>query len=366
MSTQMNIPFWDTRFSERENELLREVIASGYVNDGPVTTRFENAIAERVGCRHAVAVTSGTTALYVAMMALDIGPGDEVVVPDVTFIATANAVKMTGATPVLVDVDASTLNMSVDAARAAITERTRAIMPVHVSGRPADLASLQAIADEHGVELIEDAAEALLSFDNDRALGTIAKLGCYSFSPNKMITTGQGGIVVTNDDALHVRMRELKDQGRPMRGTGGADDHVSVGFNFKLTNLQSAVGLAQFEQLDARVETLRMLYRVYRDGLADVDAIRLIGFDLDAGHAPLWVDALVEGRDELFDYLVGRGIRCRKFWRPIHTQPPYRDADERFPVATDVVGRALWLPSAFTLTEADAVAVCKAICEFYE
>jgi perosamine synthetase len=189
-------------------------------------------------------------------------------------------------------------------------------------------------------------------------------LGCFSFSPNKTITTGQGGMVVTDDDALEVRLRQLKDQGRPVRGTGGDDEHPTVGFNFKLSNLHAAVGLAQLDRIDARVQRMRDIYRQYAAGLGGVEGIRFPGFDLDAGEIPQWIDIVCDRRDELECHLAGLGMECRRFWHALHTTAPYGCPAEQFPVATAVVPRALWLPSAFTLSDADVQNVCQAIRTF--
>lgn len=347
-----------------EYALVRDVLDSNYLNDGDVTTRFEREIARLVGAKHAVGVTSGTAALFLALAALGISHGDEVIVPDLTFIATANAVTLTGATPVLVDVDRSTLNMRPEAFEQAITPRTRAVMPVHVSGRAADLTAIRSIADTHGLAIVEDAAEALMSSKGGRALGTVGIAGCLSFSPNKTITTGQGGMVLTDDDALHVRLRELKDQGRPVKGTGGDDVHASIGYNFKLTNLHSAVGLGQLAYLPERLARQTRTYEQYAGGLSGVAGLRLPGFDLAGGEVPQWVDAIVERRDELDRFLGSRGMHCRRFWFPLHTQAPYRLGDERFPDSTWAGARALWLPSAFTLSDDDVDAVVSAVREF--
>jgi perosamine synthetase len=352
------IPWWrPDATGELERQRVLEVLASNYLNEGDVTTRFEHAIARRVGARHAVATTSGTAAISLALAALGVGPGDEVLVPDVTFIATANAAKLLGATPVLVDVDERTLGMDPRALDAAITPRAKAVVPVHVSGRGADMTAILA----RGIPVVEDAAEALASRQGGRALGTIGRMGCFSFSPNKTITTGQGGMVVTDDDALHARLRELKDQGRPVRGTGGDDLHPSVGFNFKLTNLQAAVGLAQLERLEARLERLKTIQRRYEAGLRGIEGIRLVGFSEE--EQPQWVDALVERRDALAAGLAARGIDCRRFWFPLHTQAPYRRPDAAFPVATRASPRALWLPSSFDMTDAQQDRVVAAIRE---
>ena len=236
---------------------------------------------------------------------------------------------------------------------------------MHVSGRAAAIERILDIAHAHDIVVVEDAAEALRSRHRGRWLGTFGTAGCFSFSPNKTITTGQGGLIVTDDDGLVARLRELKDQGRPVRGTGGNDVHASIGFNFKLTNLQAAVGIAQLARLDARVERLAAIYREYRRGLAGQRGPRL-PFDVDGGESPQWVDALAERRDGLVEHLARFDIHCRPFWFPIHTQQPYRRPDEGFPNAMRVVPRALWLPSALSLSDEDVRTVCRRIREFYK
>ncbi len=359
------IPWWRPDTGDAERAEVNRVLDSNYLNDGDVTTEFERRLAAMLGSRHGVAVTSGTAALFASLAALGTGHGDEVIVPDITFIATANAVTLAGATPVLVDVDPGTLGLAPEAVARAITPRTRAVIPVHVSGRAAAIERILDIAKEHGIAVIEDAAEALGSRRRGRYLGTFGQAGCFSFSPNKTITTGQGGLIVTDDDAVAVRLRELKDQGRPLRGTGGNDVHGSVGFNFKLTNLQAAVGLGQLARLDARSGRLRDIYRAYRLALAGIEQVQLLPFDVDAGETPQWVDALVENRDALVEHLKNAGIDCRPFWFPIHTQRPYRQPDRGFPHAMQVAPRGLWLPSAFSMTDDDVGTVCQRIREFY-
>ncbi|MBI3722724.1 DegT/DnrJ/EryC1/StrS family aminotransferase [bacterium] len=358
------IEWWLPVLGAREKELVSEVIDRNFPNDGEYTTRFEQRIAEIVGAPHAVAVTSGTAALFLGLVACGVGAGDEVIVPDITFIATANAVSLAGAKPVFVDVDARTLCIDPAAIARAITPRTKAVVPVHVSGRGADMVEILALARARGLKVIEDAAEALGSRVGERGLGTFGEVGCFSFAANKTITTGQGGVVVTKDEATHRRLRELKDQGRPFRGTGGADVHVSLGYNFKLTNLQAAVGLGQLEGFAARREHQVWIYRRYKELLDGTPGIRFLGFDVENGACPQWVDIEVDGRDSLCDFLLERDIVARKFWFPIHTQAPYKEKDEKFPVATRVGLRSLWLPSALDLTEEDVRRVASAVREW--
>jgi len=344
--------------------MLTKVVASGYLNDGDLTDALARRLAEKLGVPHAVAVTSGTAAIACALFALGVGAGDEVLVPDVTFIATANAVTLTGARPVLVDVEPVSLAMDPDAARRAITRRTKALLPVHVSGRAGTLTEIISLAKSHGLPVVEDAAEALGVQADDKPLGTLGELGCFSFSPNKTITTGQGGLVVTRNSQLARRLRELKDQGRADRGTGGDDAHPVLGFNFKLTNLQAAVGLVQLEQLEARLEKMRVIGKCYRAGLSDLPGIRLFPAALDRGEIPQWTDLLAENRDPLERHLAAQGMQCRKFWHPLHTQTPYRRPDSEFPVSSSFVPKALWLPSAFQMGEEEVRRVCSQIRRF--
>ncbi len=349
------IPWWSPQIGPHELGLVKEVLASR-VNHANRANR----------AKHAVATTSGTTAIYLALAAAGIGHGDEVIVPDVTFIATANAVTLTGATPVLVDVNPKTLNVDPAAIERALTPRTKGIVPVHVTGRGADMKAVNAIAEKHGLVVIEDAAEALRSKHEGRWLGTWGKAGCFSFSPNKTITSGQGGMVVTDDGALAQRIREMKDQGRPARGTGGDDLHPTLGFNFKLTNLQSAVAMGQLHYLEERLGRQRRIHELYVEGLRGVSGIEVIAFDIAGGATPQWTDALCDRRDALEAHLKKHGAGSRKFWFPLHTQAPYRAADDAFPNALAATQRALWLPSAFQLTDDDVKTVVGYIRSFYE
>ncbi len=358
------LEFWVPQFGEEEKARVADVIDSGFLNDGEVTTQFEKRIAELLGCKHVVATTSGTAAIFLALAATGVGAGDEVIVPDVTFIATANAVTMTGAKPVLVDVDPERLTLDPECAELAITARTKAIVPVHVSGRAADLEAILDIARRHGLLVIEDAAEALLSKHKGVCLGTFGIAGCFSLSPNKTVTTGQGGLIATNDDQLHVRLRELKDQGRPMRGTGGDDAHDNIGYNFKFTNLQAAVGLGQLSQLQSRVCRMKDIYRSYAAGLADVKGISVLPFCMEGGEVPQWTDVFADDCHQLYDHLASKGIHGRRFWHPLHTQKPYRMPSRQFPNSSKQIPRAMWLPSAFTLSDEDVMTICGQISEF--
>lgn len=361
------IPWWEPRIgSKAERDNIEKVFSTNYANEGKLTTEFEEKIAKALGVKHAVATTSGTNAIFLALKAAGVGPGDEVIVPDATFIATANAATLTGAKPVLVDIDPKTLNISVEAIKAAITKKTKAIVPVHVTGRGADMEKINKIAKEHKLIVIEDAAEAFFSKHKGKYLGTWGLAGCFSFSAAKTITTGQGGMIVTDSTELYEALKPLKDQGRPIRGTGGDDAHNTIGFNFKYTDLQAAVGLGQFELLEERTARMKKTYTMYKEALKGVPGFTVFDIDLKQGGVPQWVDALVERRDELDKYLNSFNIDCRRYWKPIHQQKAYPLPDTKFPNSTKYLPKALWLPSAFTLTDEDVKTVIGYIKDFYK
>ena len=349
---------------EIEHKLVKQVLDNHFPNESKLTESFEEEICKLIGCKHALAVTNGTSAMFLSLKALGIGPEDEVIVPDFTFIATANAVEMTGAKPILVDIDPKTLTLNPNTFEKAITEKTKAVIPVHVSGRAADMDKIMSIAERNDIHVIEDAAEAFMSKYKEKCLGTFGKTGCFSFSPPKIITTGQGGAIITNDDELYIRLRELKDQGRPKRGTGGDDIHASIGYNFKFTDLQAAVGLGQLAYIKQRMEKTKRIYELYSEGLQNTKGITVFNFNVKEGELPLWTDAIVEKRDELDKYVLSNGIECRRFWFPIHTQKPYRLADDNFPNSTSLSKKALWLPSSYTLSDEDITEVCSHIRNF--
>lgn len=357
--------WWMPEMGPHARRLVSQAVDANYPNEGKLSEEFERKIAGLTGSAHGVSASSGTAGLFLALKALGIGRGDEVLVPDLTFIATANAVELTGATPVLVDVDPATLCICPEAARKAVHGRTRAIVPVHVSGRGADMKSIMSLAREKGLFVVEDAAEALLSKKDDRFLGTYGECGVFSFSPNKAITTGQGGVVVTESASLAKKIHELKDQGRATRGTGGDDRHPVVGYNFKFTNIQAALGLAQLPLLEKRLARMRKIREQYGEGLPGTAGISLFPFDLETGEQPLWTDAKADHRSALTQHLSAKGMGTRNFWHPLHTQKPYRRDNRFFPAASSLIGKLLWLPSAFSLSRGQIAAVVKAIRDFH-
>lgn len=357
------IKWWSPMIGEEEFRLVKDVLASNYLNDGDITRQFEAKIANLLNVKYTIAVTSGTIAIFLSLKSLGVGYDDEVIIPDITFIATANAAEMCGAKVILVDIDSKTLNIDVKAISRAITKKTKAIVPVHVTGRGADMKAILKIAKENNIFVVEDATEALLSKQNGKYLGTLGDAGCFSLSPNKTITTGQGGFIVTDNDKLAVRLRELKDQGRSKTGTGGDDFHKSIGYNFKFTNLQAAVGLGQLNYLSDRTEKMKKINKLYFDSLKNIKGLKL--FEFKKEEVPQWTDALTDKRNELEAYLKSKNINCRNYWFPLHTQASYKLADDNFINSTKLSPKALWFPSCFDMSDEDVMYVIKTIKIFY-
>ncbi|PIR92511.1 aminotransferase [Candidatus Falkowbacteria bacterium CG10_big_fil_rev_8_21_14_0_10_44_15] len=359
------IPWYQPQTGSLERKLISQVLKSDYLNEGEYTTRFEKETAKLIDAKHVIAVTSGTIAIFLSLKALGIGAGDEVIVPDLTFIATANAVDLCGAKPVLVDINPNNLTISVNAIKKAITKKTKAIIPVHVSGRGADMEEIMKLARHYKLKIVEDVAEAFMSKYKGKYLGTFGDAGCFSLSPFKVIMTGQGGLIATNNDKLALYLRQLKDQGRPRQGTGGDDIHPVRGYNFKFTNLQAAIGLGQLAQLESRLEKIRKTYKQYSNKLISKN-FSLFEFNIDSGEVPLWVDGWTKNRNKLSDYLHAKNIGCRNFWLPLHRQKPYRLADKNFSYSIKMSSQSLWLPSAFTSSSKDIDLVCREINSFFK
>lgn len=361
----MKIPWLSPQIGEKGKLLANKVLETRYLNDGKYTRIFEEKVCKLINSKYALAVTNGTSAMYLSLKALGIGQGDEVIVPDLTFIATANAVRMCGAEVVLVDVDPHKLTMDPEVFSKAITKKTKGVIPVHVSGRAANMEVILKIANENNIHVIEDAAEAFVSKHGRKYLGTFGKTGCFSFSSAKIITSGQGGLIVTDDRNLYIKLKMLKDQGRAVQGSGGDDIHTTVGYNFKWTDLQAAVVLGQLDNIEQRVARRIKQYLLYKKYLKDVDNISIFEFDLSNGEVPLWTDGIFEKRDKLDKFLSGKNIDCRRFWFPIHTQKPYKLPGDKFPNSTYLSPKVLWLPSGMDMKDKEVEIVSNQVRGFY-
>ena len=354
-----------------EKKELISVIDSGWYTESLKTKEFERMFASFVGAKYACAVTSGTTALYVGLKALKIGYGDEVVVPDLTFVASPNSVEATGAKPILADIEKNTLNLDLNKLSKSISKKTKAIMPVDFNGRPIDMKILREFADKKGIMLIEDAAHAIGCYYNKKHVGTISNVGIFSFSTPKIITTGQGGMIVTNDKQIYNRIMALKDFGREIgikKQMEKSFSHSTIGYNFKFTEFQAAVGIAQMHKLQKRILKKRNMFKKYVDLLSNVQGIEFLKTNLN-NVTPWMVDIFLKSsvkRTQLIKYLEKKQIGTRIYYPPIHRLKPYRKTDEDYQQALSFSNRGLWLPSSVTLTDKQITIVCNEIKQFFK
>lgn len=341
-----------------EEKYLVECIRTGWISsEGPFIHRFEEAFAKQLGRKQAIAVANGTAALDVAVAALEIGPGDEVILPTFTIISCIAQIVRSGATPVLVDSDPLTWNMDINQVESKITPHTKAIMAVHIYGLPADMDPLLDLAERHGIKIIEDAAQMHGQTYKDRPCGNLGDISTFSFYPNKHITTGEGGMIVTDDPILAERCRSLRNLCfKPEQRFV----HDQLGWNYRMTNLQAAVGLAQLERLDDFVARKRSMGLCYTKLLSETKGLQLPLAQTDYAHNIYWVYGLVLEDEIPFDSLEAMnrlkqlGIGTRPFFWPMHEQPVFRKkglfTNEHYPVAQHLARRGFYIPSGMALT----------------
>lgn len=359
-----NIPQMQPWFGQEERVAINEYMAQGgWITEFRKNQEFERAIESYTGAKHAITVNNGTVSLTVAALALGIGPGDEVIVPNYTMIATPNSVRILGAIPVFVDVEPTRLCIDLEAVERAVTSKTKAVMLVSANGRyPVEgIAAFEEFSERTGIPIIEDSAQSLGSFFPDgRHIGLAGAIGSFSFSAPKVISTGQGGALITNNDDLATSIRKIKDFGR---SGGGNDIHDSFGINLKFTDLQAVIGIEQMKKLSWRVERKKEIYRLLKAGLADVSQVRFFDQDLE-NTSPWFNDVLVEDREPLIEHLKANKIGARVMYPPINKQATYQLAGDH--VNSNLIGeKGLWLPSASQLTDEEIATVCDGIRSFY-
>jgi perosamine synthetase len=365
------IPVNEPALSGNEKRYLLECLETGWISsEGPFVDRFETEFAQRVSRQHGVAVTNGSAALDVAVAALDLGPGDEVILPTFTIISCAAAIVRAGAKPVVVDADPTTWNMAVGQIEACITPQTKAIMVVHIYGLPVDMEPLLAIAQRHNLAIIEDAAEMHGQTYRGQPCGSFGNISTFSFYANKHITTGEGGMVLTDDTELAERCRSLRNLCfQPQRRFV----HDELGWNFRLGNLQAALGVAQLEQLDGFIARKRAIGRRYTEGLSSVPGLQLPLATTNYAENVYWVyglvldDAVPFDAIEAMQRLKAKGIGTRPFFWPMHEQPVFHKMGlfegEKHPVAERIARRGFYLPSGLALTDAQIDQVIAAVQE---
>jgi len=342
---------------------LTRVIKSTFVTESEATGEFENLIRRLTGAKHAVAMTNGTAALFCVLKALGVGPGDEVVVPDMTFVATANAVILAGATPVFCDVRSDTYCLDIDRAEETITSRTKAVVPVHLYGLSAEMDELENLCQRRGLHLIEDAAQGVGVRYEGRHTGTIGRAGILSFYGNKTITTGEGGVVLTDDDELASSCFMLKNHGRRVKGVFV---HESIGFNFGFTEMQAAVGIAQMHKLPRIIKRKNEIRNFYRSRLASVGDIAFQDVPRHTEPVFWFTNVYTDHVEQLAKHLRANGIGTRRYFYPLHKQPCYEHM-RAMPCTVSAEGydRGLSLPSGVTLTDSDLGRVVEAIREYF-
>ncbi len=354
------IPVYRPDLSGNERAYVLECMDTSWISSlGVFIGRFESAVAKLTGAPHAVAVCNGTVGLHLALHSLDIGPGDEVIVPTFTYIASVNTIAQTGATPVFADCRASDWLLDPADVERRITPRTKAILPVHLYGAACDMAAIMAIADRHGLKVVEDCAEALGTTIDGRHVGTFGDVGTFSFFGNKTVTTGEGGLVITGDDELAARLRMTKGQGQSLTRRYW---HVILGFNYRMTNIAAAIGVAQMERVAPLLARKREIAALYRQLAAPLPVSFQVPAD-DVVTSDWLVSLLLPAtcdRDRLMADLDEQGIETRPVFYCAHSMPVFL-SDEHFPVAQDVSARGISLPSFPTLPDDDVVRVVDAL-----
>lgn len=361
--TEIKIPIYQPSIGGNEKKYVSDCIDSTWISSkGKYINLFETEFAKYIGCEYATSVANGTVALHLALVALGIGPGDEVIVPTLTYIASVNAIAYTGATPVFVDSFKETWQLDTDDVKKKITTKTKAIMAVHLYGHPCDMDELTKITRENGLFLIEDCAEAIGSKYKDKHVGTFGDIATYSFFGNKTITTGEGGMVVTNNETLYDRAVHYKGQGLAKHRQYW---HDVIGYNYRMTNICAAIGMAQLEQIDAFVKRKREIAALYNKFFQN-SGYEFHHESKDVFHSYWMCSILVEKaaqRDVLRQHLANHGIETRPLFYPVHTMPMYAIKYQNHPVAENLGWRGINLPSYPSLSNDDVKLIVSKIIE---
>jgi len=352
MKIEVAKPYLD----EQEQKAVTEAIAGGWVSQGPRVQEFEEIFASYVGAKFAVAVTSCTTALHSALAVSGTGPGDEVVVPSLSFIATANSVVHSGATPVFAEIEPGTCNMDVGKIEEVITKKTKAIMPVHQMGLPADIDAIKEIADRHNLLLIEDAACAIGSEYKGKRIGGHGNIACFSFHPRKVVTTGEGGMITTDDEAIAERLRRFRHHGMSVsdlerhRSRGIIiESYVEKGYNYRMTDMQAAMGIVQMKKLPEILRKRHEIAARYNEEFSKIPCLRVPEVPEYAVHnyQSYWLEILENSpvsRNELMQRLLDKGIATRRGVMAIHREPCYGTYDVKLPVTERITANTIILP----------------------
>jgi len=358
------IPWWQTEFRTGEAEAAARAINEGRLSQGELVSEFECKLGEYLGVKNVVATTSGSDALLLSLWAAKILPGDEVLIPNRTWIATAHAVLLLGAVPIFVDTDADHPVLSLSDLRNKVTPRTKAVIPVHLNGRNAHIDEVLEFGEEHNIKVIEDAAQALGSRDGAGSfLGTKSLAGCFSLSVAKVISSGQGGFIATNHDNFAAELRLMRTHG--VENVIEPGEWIRRGFNFRFTDVLASIGLEQLKKLDFRLNRLKMIYMQYEKGLRKNKSVQLIKYNIENGEVGPYIEILCQNRERLFAYLNSKGIETRRFY-PDLDQAKYLGEATLNPNSRNFARNGLFLPCGPSLLDESVQTILKVLNEFDE
>ncbi|MDD5560794.1 MAG: DegT/DnrJ/EryC1/StrS family aminotransferase [Candidatus Omnitrophica bacterium] len=355
------IPWWKTDLGEKETKKIGQSILAGHITQGPVTQKLEGCLAEILDVPYAVLTINGSSALLMSLLACGIKPGDEIIIPNLTFVATALAPRLLGAKIKLVDVEYLRPLIDVEQVKKSITGKTKAIIPVHLNGRAADIRAINKLGRRHGITVIEDAAQALCSRNSSGCLGTQSEMGIFSLAITKLITTVQGGLVVTRSKKLFDKLRAIRDYGITKKD-GLLLKQGITGFNFKFNDILASIGLSQIKRVREKIKTIRDNYILYQNGLKGLDYINLIDVRVEEGELPLWVEALCVQRDKLIQLLKRKGILAKPYELPICELLPGAQG-KRYKRSELYAGSGLILPSGPDQSKDDLLYVIETLKE---
>ena len=370
----MKVPQFVPWIGKEEYEGLANCFDTGWITEGPRSNEFLDRLLKLSKTKYGVFAPSGTLAIYLGLIAMGIGPGDEVIVPDFTFVGTATAVQMTGALPVFVDVNRENFQINVNKAATLVNHATKAVIPVHIYGTAANMDTICDFARRNNLLILEDAAQGIGVNFKGKHVGGFGNTGIFSFFADKTITTGEGGMVITNDEKIYKKLLYLRNQGRKDRGSF---IHPEIGYNFRLTDIQCAIGLVQLNKLNKIVERKLKIENQYKDGLKDLSEIVFFKKEPNANLVPFRVGILCERAHELMKFMQSRNIEPRTFFYPLHKQPCFsylkknqkfyqNMKDKNFVNAIYGYENGICLPSFPTIDEEQIEYVCSIIKEFYK
>lgn len=360
----MKVPQLEPFIGVEEYEAVKSVIDAKWITEGPKSKEFSENLLKLIGSKYGVFAPNGTLAIYLGLRALGIGHGDEVIVPDFTFIASATAVEMCGAVPVFVDVNRRNFQIDLSKADKLVSKKTKAIMPVHIYGTVCNMDEVTKFAKKHNLKIIEDAAQAIAVRYNGKHAGTFGEVGCFSFFTDKTITTGEGGYIVTDDEKIYENLLYLRNQGRIDRGSFV---HPRLGYNFRMTDIQNAIGLVQLAKLEEIKRRKKHIHEVYMKNLSGVKGLTFFQPEIGADWIPFRMLILCDNAHELMIFMKSKGIEPRTFFYPLHKQPAFNFLDNKdsdFPNATYGYEHGVCLPIFPTMTDEQVKYVCDVIIEF--